>query len=166
MRRRFRQPGHCHRPLRRQLESHFMRTAETLRHGYKCRSSVKHRERTIYPVRPDRHFTAIDAIGEQYLGCSFGLNLPAILPRFPELEPLAVRAGGRNGFDVPSVLADEIRTRGPDRQENLDVGLAFGRQHGFDKRIVRRRFREADCVPNRWMKPCGLVVFNHTWNGL
>src|SRR5580693_9092375 len=143
-----------------------MRPVEAIENGDKCRSAVQQRKGIFHPVRPDRHFMAIDPVGKPDFSRAARVDSPAVLARFRKRQGLAGRIGNRNGFDVSSILADEVRSWSPDRHENLDFGSISRRQAGFHRRIMPPGIGEPDGVPYWWMKPGGLVVFNHERNAL
>ena len=60
--RRVRQAGHGGLPLLRQFEPDLVRTRQAIYECHESRSAVEQCERIFHPVRPDRHFAAINAV--------------------------------------------------------------------------------------------------------
>ncbi len=146
---RFRQTRHRHLPLRRQIQPHLMGRSKALHQSDKCRSTVQKREGLFHPVRPDRHFPAIDTVGE--IRISFSAARPdqpyRFYARFLEAQGISGQIGSRNGFDISSILAHKVRTRRPDREEDFDLRSTARGQKSFDREIMRSRLGEANQVP-------------------
>src|SRR5215510_4064132 len=133
-------------PYLREDQVHVMGTGDILAQGQKRGSAVQESEAVLNPVRAYGHLTTVDTIRDHDCLGIVGVNTPAVLARFVQAEPSAIRSARHEAFDVASILTYQVRARRPHGHGQLNPGFSTCGKRRFHFDVVRMRGRETERI--------------------